>query len=153
MVMKKRLIIVFFLSIYLSFYSSAQVVNESCKYKGNEGKYKLLWQARTIRGENTLLLHILIKPKNVNRDFLILLAKRIRSEYCNEKNVYVVIFDDRKLASDFHRTDYFLSKDKIIERGHYKLDRENGVELLEFSTKRGNPTTEIKVDLSDKNKK
>lgn len=33
-------------------------------------------------------------------------------------------------------------------RGAYGFDRESGKDILEFSTKLGNPTTEIQIDLS-----
>lgn len=149
MVMKRNLVIIYIICTCFLVQSKAQSVNDNCKYNVDGGEYKLLWKSRTIRGENRLLLHILVKPKNVKRDYLIQLTKRVKSEYCNERKILVVIFDDRKMAEKFHRTDYFLSKNKIIERGYYQIDKEKGEELLEFSTKRGNPTTDVKIDLSE----
>lgn len=95
-------------------------------------------------------LRIFVEPNNFNEAFIRKLADRLTSEYCNEDKVYAVIFDNRKLARDsFFMEDYVRTGGKLIQmRGFYTLDRSIGKIAIEFSTKLGNPTTEIQIDLS-----
>ena len=152
--MKKILCLGGFL-IFLAGQSFAQATKpQKCKSVVRGGKYK--W-ARILPPSDTTDLFfgfVLVNSKKINRDFMIELAKRLKEEYCHAEKFQVVIFDDRKYANTYSLSDYASSNGKIIlVRGFYAFDRKTGKDLLEFSTKLGNPTTEVQIDLSALNKK
>ena len=124
--------------------------SQKCKSEVKGGKYKLAYEVRPLRGDEGLLLLIVIKPKNVNREFMIQLANRLKSTYCQEKSFQAVIFDDKTLANVDSMTELIQSKGKtILMRGFYSFNRETGKDDLEFSTKRGNSTTEIQIKMAN----
>ena len=59
-----------------------------------------------------------------------------------------MIFESKKDASLSLLSGYISGK-PIIARGYFSFDRKKGVKLVEFSTKKGNPTREIQIDLSE----
>ena len=132
---------------------NAQTKTEKkCKSEISGGKYKWSGIAPLLKEPDYLFGYILVKPKEVERNFMIQFAKRLKSEYCNAEKFQVIIFDDRKYAIPSSMQDYISSKGKIIlMRGFYSFDRATGKDILEFSTKLGNPTTEIQIDLSKEN--
>jgi hypothetical protein len=94
-------------------------------------------------------LFIVIKPSDINKKSMVQLAKRLKAEFCLYERAQFVIFDNKKYADVTSMNDYIQSKGKtILMRGYYSFNRITGEDLLEFSTKRGNPTTENQIDLS-----
>jgi hypothetical protein len=138
--------IIFALFLIPCLAQKAQV--QKCKSEVKGGKYKFAGEGRTITGDKNLLIFITIKSKNINQEFMSQLAKRLKSEYCNEQRIQVVIFDDPKLANVLSMSDLLQSQGKtILMRGFYSFDRLTGEDEIEFSSKRGNPTSENKIKL------
>lgn len=118
--------------------------------KGLGGKYKLLSEAFPIGNSNEVLLEVIIKPKHFNKADLIELTKRIKTEYCNINEISLSMFDSKKVALGWHY-DFVTSKGSIDRRrGIYFLNRKTNEEVIEFSTKFGNPISEVKLNLSEK---
>lgn len=125
---------------------------KKCKVSGNVGgKYKFLFSSRNSTTESKALsVFVVIKSPNINKQFLLDFVKRIRQEYCNEPNILVEIFDDRKYAGTFAVTYYLINKVADVGyRGEYILYKDIALEGLRFSTKRGSPIDEITIELKD----
>lgn len=116
----------------------------------NEVKYKVVYANRGIREPYTLGLRIVVKEKQVNREFILKLAESLRRRYCMDNDIGATIFDDKEIAKSADAiVDQLLGKKQIPEiRGFYSLDRKNGIEKVSFSSKRGNPPDEIVIDLA-----
>lgn len=152
--MKIRIYMMFLLCCFLfvTQISAQDETIQKCQSSVKGGEYILTSAGHTIEGEKVLLILIVVKSQNINRDFMLKLAERLKSEYCNEKKLQAVIFDDRKLADISSISKYVESEGKtILMRGYYSFDRTSGKEEIEFSAKRGNSTDEIKIDLSSIN--
>lgn len=130
-------------------FSQDQAIKK-CETDVKGGKYKWAGIGPTGGDPRQLSGFILIKPAEVNRDFLIQLAKRLKSEYCNIDKLTVTIFDNGKYANGYSIKDYYDSNGKIIlMRGDYGFDRITGKEVIAFSTKPGGPRNEVVLDLSE----
>lgn len=124
-------------------------MHEDCKLKVEGGKYKWKGVAPSLDDPTSISGFILIRPKEVNKEFLIKLARRLKKEHCSANYFIVSIFDTGKYANPLSSLDYLNSGGKtILMRGYYSFDRTKGTELLEFSNKLGNPTTENYFDLT-----
>lgn len=120
-----------------------------CKPQIKDGKYKIISEGKTISGEKRLLVFIYVKPKDINRQYLLQTPQRIKETYCNDPQLIAVIFDNKKTMYQYALSDYARTNGKVVRmRGFYSFDRKTGKDLLEFSTKRGDPTTEVQIDLS-----
>jgi hypothetical protein len=94
---------------------------------------------------------VLVRPKDINEDFLLALASRLKAEYCHATTLQVVIFYSKKYANPLSIEDLAQSKgETILMRGFYTFDRESGRDKLEFSKRLGNRTTEIQIDITTK---
>lgn len=124
---------------------------KKCKAKSKKVKYKLIFDSRTLRGE--LLSFIYVEAKNINKEFMLKLAKQLKAEYCNEKKeVQFVIFDKKEHVDKYLDFDLAISAIKSgtpFERGYYLFNRESGEESMEFSRKSRSPTTEVQIALSN----
>ena len=118
-----------------------------CEIRVEGGKYK--WKGiSSVKTNSAFYGYVLVKPKQINKEFLFRLAQRLKKEYCRAERLQVVIFDQGKYANPLSQADYLDSGGKkILMRGYYSFDRSMGTELLEFSNKLGNPTTENMFDL------
>jgi hypothetical protein len=114
-------------------------------------KYKVKIGYRTIREPIQLILQVGVKPEQINRTDLMLLAKQLSQDFCREQGLYVAIYDDPRAVKEWHWLyDYSLSRGKPETgplRGLYELDRKTGEEKISFSTRRNNPLDEIVIVL------
>ncbi len=123
--------------------------SNKCKVSVKSGKYRGAHIAAIRDDPHVYTGLLLVRPKDINRDFMIALASRLKQEYCHAKRIHVFIFDEKKYANVNSIIDFASSSGKtILMRGAYGYDRESGKDVIEFSTKLGNPTTEIQIDLS-----
>jgi hypothetical protein len=128
--------------------NAQQNETKSCKSNIKGGKYKRAEISSWYRQPRRFSGNVLIKPKNINKDFLILMAKRLKSEYCGAEYLKVAIYDNAT-SMDSGWEIYNKSKGNVVrQRGNYVFDRITGQEYLEFSTKLGNPISEIRIDLT-----
>jgi len=148
----RTLIIILFLVLAMSQKTIAQnelQATNKCKIQNKAGKYKLLLIDAT-RDKNgiSLFLHVKFKKKTINRVRMTQLADRLFAEYCKANSLLAVIFESKKDAGLSLLSGYISGK-PIIARGYFSFDRKKRVKFIEFSTKKGNPTREIQIDLSE----
>ena len=148
-----KYLLLIFVSLLLSMPSFAQEVKvEKCRSEVKGGRYKLYSASYGMRGERPLLLIIVVNQRRINREDMIQLARRLKSEYCHEEKLMTVIYDNRKYINHNYFVDFLNSGGKKNwARGYYSFDRATGKDLIEFSSKLGNPTDENKINLSAEN--
>ena len=123
---------------------------KKCISRIDGGDYKLISSSKLSDQPKSVHLYIVVNPKRLNKDGMILVAKRLKDDYCDVEHLTVVIFDNRKFANSISMSDFIKSKGKtVLMRGFYSFDRTSGEEGIEFSTKRGNPTSEVKINLAN----
>jgi hypothetical protein len=118
----------------------------------NPVKFKVLRVSPSIREPFTLGIDVAVRKKDFNREFMIRFAQTIRARYCMENAIGVAIVDDKKVfLADPEIIAYHLGgiKKSPVIRGFYSFNRLTGVNVIGFSTKRGNPDDEIVIDFSN----
>ena len=140
--MNVRRLIIWFCA--LGIFSSAAVTAlpqdvVPCKAVRGGTKYKRAEIGPSYGKPDHISGNILVKPKNINADFLYNLSRTIRSKYCTAVHISVAIYDDAKLM-DYGWEIYNKTSDEAPRmRAVYTLDMTNGIEQLQFSTSpRGN---------------
>lgn len=135
--------------------ASAQSKNQhitKCKHRTfrEAPPYEVRSWTYGVDAPKTLFLAVSIAPKDFSRDQLVLLAGRIKADYCEDDRLVVALFDNPAAAAAFGPTSepaWF----KRYWRGNYFLDRSEGVEDLSFSTTPAKPRDEIKIKLTEVN--
>lgn len=88
-------------------------------------------------------LVIVVKPERYSTDYLTRLATTISDNYCNDKEISVTIFDDKKAAKRTDMWKYLLGKTKAPNvRGFISVSRARGTMTVFYSSKRGNSPDE-----------
>lgn len=128
-----------------------------CKVEPNKNfNYTIIQQGRSIGESPVFSLRVVIRDnKKYNRTDMLKFAENIKARFCNEENISVVIFDDKKALDENSRavTDYLLYQTIAPGlRGFYSFNRKTGYEGIQFSTKRENPLDEVKIEISKSNK-
>ena len=113
-------------------------------------KYELVSAGVGLGKSPVVGLRIVVADKFFNRLQMELLVKQLGEKYCNATELGVTIFDDKKTAQNARVVVEHLSGKRVVPqiRGFYSANKSTGLSKLEFSTKRGNPTNEITLDLS-----
>ena len=112
-------------------------------------KYKVVQSYNPRFAPNTRALRLVVKPKNFNRDYMLLLAKTIRRQFCTDVEISALIFDSERAANRMDEGLFLMGKIKVpAVRGLYTLANHGMQESIEYSTQRGNPTNEIRIKLS-----
>ena len=125
-------------------------VPEKCKVEDKEPnapKYKVAkaWPTGTTPIETYLLISI--EPEEFTTNKIVALARQLSKDFCKETRFGVIIFDDYNAA----RYVTYLSNTRELEkaqRGFYHIDRAKNQVYVQFSTVRGKPTDEVKIDLT-----
>lgn len=116
----------------------------------NGAKFKVMFETETV--EKQLLIKVVIKPDNFTRENLVATAARLRARYCMAKYVGVTFFESKN-DTRYGLYEWVVSNGKgDPTRGTYLIDREKGIDLIEYNTKKGNPFDECAIDLSVKPK-
>jgi hypothetical protein len=121
--------------------------------KGQQAfKYKVEIGVRTIVEPVKLVLLVGVKPEQINRTDMTLLAKQLSQDFCREHGLYVAIYDDPRALKQWYWLYYYARTEGKSEkgplRGIYELDRKTGAEKITFSTRRNNPLDEVVIVLS-----
>src|SRR5688572_7724764 len=91
--------------------SVAGQTNAGCKIQVDGGKYK--WKGISpVKTNSAFYGYVLVKPKQINKEFLFGLAQRLKKEYCDAERLQVVIFDQGKYANPLSQADYIDSGGK-----------------------------------------
>jgi hypothetical protein len=109
--------------------------------------YKTVASMRIPLEHNKRILWISFEPGNFVRDQMIMLAHQLNQDFRDEPRIFVVIFDSEIAARNYNPAGGSYEVSKKLERGEYSLDRINGREYIQFSTARGKPITEVRIDL------
>jgi hypothetical protein len=105
------------------------------------------YERSTVDGQSGVLINISIKPTEVERSLLLLLARHLNKRYCREPRIVVGIFDNPDAARRF---DGSSRSDLDALRGEYVLDRQRGIEYVSFTPVPdyyGHPTERIRIEL------
>ncbi len=149
--LKRGLNVLFLLILMMSQLTaqSEKLATEKCEFRGESGKYKLIFLDET-QDENgiSVFLHIKLNAKKYKKTEMVKLAKRLFAEYCKADELLVAIFESEKDSGLSLLPGYIIGK-PIVTRGYYSFNRKTGENGIEYSTKKGNPTTEIQIDLSE----
>lgn len=112
----------------------------------NQAKFKVVFEGETV--EKHLLIDVVIKPSSFTRENLVATAAKLRAQYCNAKYVGVTFYESKQ-DTHYGLYEQVLSDGKNDpRRGTYLIDRENGIDRIEYNTKKGNPLDECAIDLS-----
>ncbi len=123
--------------------------NDCDKPRTGTAKYKVVRNEIPRFAPNTRSLRIVVKEKLFNRDSMVRLARTIRRQFCSDDEISVMIFDDERVARNMDEGLYLAGKIKVPElRGLYAFGDHGRSDSIEFSTKRGNPISEIVIDLT-----
>lgn len=113
--------------------------------------YKIGFKSYQVGDPLSVILQIEVDKKYFNKESMIELARRLRSDYCKATLLSVTLYDNMKAARD--PGNLFLlaeSHGKTIRmRRFYILDRKTGEEGLEFSTELGKPTNQVPIHFKD----
>jgi hypothetical protein len=111
-------------------------------------EYRIGDSWRTATGSATQALQISINPRHFNRKDMMALARQLNKDFSHESRVAIYIFDSYRSAQTFsiisHSPTY--NRDFKAFRGFYLLDRNMGKEYIEFSSARGRPRNEIRIE-------
>jgi hypothetical protein len=116
-------------------------------------KYELVQNYVTDLPPYTRSLRVVVKKENFNRAFMVRLANALRMRFCSDEEISAVIFDDKHVAESLNMGDFLTGRVTPPEvRGlyaltSYTLANKGKEESIEFSTKRGNPTNEVVINL------
>jgi hypothetical protein len=94
-----------------------------------------------------IVIVISLDPKHFVKEDMMALAYDLRKLYVSESRYGAIILDDDEAAlhtSPLHRKDEYLR----ARRAFYFRNRSTGEEYIQFSTERGKPWTEVKINLS-----
>ncbi|HVE56283.1 MAG TPA: hypothetical protein VNB22_05600 [Pyrinomonadaceae bacterium] len=149
----KKVPIYLYIVLILSIATFGQTSSETveCKIDSNKKfKYNIVTKSRTLGEQPIFGMYVVIKDnKKYNKEDMLKFTENIKMRFCNEERISVVIFDDKKAIYSKVVTDYLLGYNKAPElRGFYSLDRKTNKEGIQFSLQRGNPTDEVKIDIS-----
>jgi hypothetical protein len=124
---------------------------EKCKVEKpelNAPEYKVGQIRHTGGNSPAIFLVISVELENFTKDKMIALAKQLKKDYCKETRLWAIIFDDYDAAKHVTFLDITRNLEKA-KRGIYHLDFKKE-EYIQFSTVRGGPLDEVKIDLRDK---
>lgn len=97
--------------------------------------------------EQKTYLYVFVEPQHFVREKMMALARRLNHDFPDRQRVMAFILDDEHTARHFNPV---AGEDEIFWkacRGEYHLDRLEGEEYIQFSTRRGMKTDEMKVNL------
>ena len=84
---------------------------------------------------------------------MIALSSQLKKDFANEPLLLAIIFDSETAARNYLPAGGSYDEAVKLERGQYELNRTSGHESIIYSTKRGNPITEVQIDLQAKEKR
>ena len=117
---------------------------EDAKGKKN---FKVVFEDKNSLPPYSVTGYIFIKREKFNRESMASVLDSLNSRYCQENHVSVAIFDDKSRAKDTDIIAYSLGKIREpAVRGFYWLDRVKGISGIKYSTARGNPIDEEKIE-------
>ncbi len=138
----KSLLLVMFLLLPLT----AQTNDNDTSNKKCTAKFKILFEIKLNKRPDEVGLDVALEPKYYTEQCINDFTMRIRARYREKGLVSVALFESKKdQIGWFH--DYASSRRTIDRRrGNYTIDRRAGIDLIEYSSKKGNSLNEIRVD-------
>ena len=129
---------------------SAQSTDSKTVKKRSNPKYEFV-SSEYIDG--TFLLDVVIKPKFLNREDMLYLAREIKAKYPKENKIEVGFFTSKEAAKNLTLIEHNPNYQRYMEalRGSYLLNRITGKEYLYFAPVGRKSFDSEKIDLSEKN--
>ena len=109
---------------------------------------------RVIRSSNEpheVTVIISIDPKYFTHNDMVKLAHQLKRDFADELLLRVEILDDKNIADNYVPAGDMYRLFNEAKRGTYVLNRNTGREHLEFSTARGKPMDQVKIDSTEPN--
>jgi hypothetical protein len=125
-----------------------------CGIKGGDKKSSMYRVGRsicTVEEHPAFVLYISIKPGYFNREDMKLLARHLKDDFSAENRIAVYIFDYYPATKSFSyikQDNPTYARDQAALRGFYFFDRNTNEESIAFSSERGKPFDEVKINLS-----
>lgn len=117
-------------------------------------KYKMgltFRSKRALGGPDVQVMQISIEPKRINQEDLLKVARWLKTDFCKEQRLSVMLLTDRRYADTFPvGGTLWYNEWQDALRGEYFLDRESGEEYISYSTVPNynkNPQARVKVNL------
>jgi len=108
--------------------------------------YKVARKYRLLTKGDRRLVAISVAPGPFGRDEMTRLARKLNQDFSEEPRLLVEIMDDQEIAEHVPPAGEYYHWYMSAKRGEYHLDREKGLEYVQFSTKRGRPGTEVTLN-------
>jgi hypothetical protein len=81
------------------------------------------------------VVHISVSPDNINRGDLLRLVHVLKSAFCKEARLFVILFDDPAYIERIYvPVQPLFRRAEESKRGYYYIDSKSGQEYLTFST-------------------
>jgi hypothetical protein len=107
---------------------------------------------RIIRSSNEpheVTVIISIDPKYFAHDEMVKLAHQLKQEFADMRLLRGEMLDDQNIADNYVPAGDMYRLFNKAKRGMYVLNRNTREERIEFSTARGKPIDEVRIDLSN----
>ena len=129
---------------------SAQSTDKEPVKKRSNPKYKFVSSEYV---DGTFLLNVVIKPKFLNQEDMLYLAREIKAKYPKENKISVSFFTDKEAAKNLTLIEHNPNYRRYMEalRGAYRVDRTTGEEHLNYAPIGRKSFDREKIDLSKKN--
>jgi|SRR5712692_11223105 len=111
--------------------------------------YKVARKLRLFKKGNPLFVVISVEPAHFVREEMTQLARQLNRDFSEEPRLLVEIMDDERIAEHVPPAGEYYEWYMSAKRGEYHLDREKGLEYVQFSTKRGRPWNELTLNLGE----
>jgi len=97
------------------------------------------------------IIHISVDAKSLNADDLLLLALKLKKDFCKEERLFAVLYDDPAYIKQIYYSAHPLfHRAEESQRGYYYLDRKTGEEYITYSTVSNfhkHPENRVKIGL------
>ena len=125
---------------------------EKCNVRSkDQPKYDVIFEQKNDLAPYWLGVDIVVRPENFNADFMRGLADTLTRRYCHDNYISVTIYDEKRAArntTDSVMALYLRGRIKVPAlRGFYSFDKDSKHVGVSYSTKRGNPTDEVRIEL------
>lgn len=108
--------------------------------------YKIARKFPLSKKDSPMFVVISVESAHFSRDEMTRLARQLNRDFAEEPRLFVEIMDDERIAAHVPPAGDYYSWYLSAKRGEYHLDREKGLEYLQFSNKRGRPWNEVTLN-------
>jgi hypothetical protein len=108
--------------------------------------YKIARKFQPSKKNDPMFVVISVGSAYYSSDKMTRLARQLNRDFSEEPELFVEIMDDERTAENVPRAGDYYPLYMKAKRGEYHLDREKGLEYVQFSEKRGRPWNEVTLN-------